>query len=126
MNPHKKAIIRAFICPLRRRRWLESLASSKQHNQMLDRLNHCRDIDERFSTMLPSNANVIAILKAHGAAATCYVLSDSPELDGQEMSLDAALEQAAMNGFGTIISCLPGHLAYYYDECGERCMLLER
>ena len=40
--------------------------------------------------------------------------------------LAEAVAEVAIGGWGTIISCLPGQLAYYYDECGERRMLLER
>jgi len=126
MHPHEEALIRAFIAPPRRPRWLESLRSPRRRDHFLDRLNHCRDVDERYSTALPSNADVVAILKAHGAPATCYVLSATASLDGREMSLAEAVTQAELGGWGTLISCLPGILAYYYDECGERRMLLKR
>ncbi len=126
MHPHEEATIRAFISPPRRTRWLESLASAKRRRRILDRLNHCRDIDERYATPLASNADILALLKAHGASTTCYVLSDAAALDGRVLSLVEAVDQAVWSGCGTIISCLPGRLAYYYDECGERRMLLER
>jgi hypothetical protein len=126
MNAAEEAIIRAFIIPARRTRWLESLASAKRRPSMLDRLNHCRDLDERYSTLLPSNANVVALLRSRGAPAVCYVLSCTANIDGQTLPLDEAVAAAELGGWGTIVSCIPGHLAYYYDECGERRMLLER
>jgi hypothetical protein len=126
MNAHEQAIIRAFITSPRRTRWLESLASAKRRASMLDRLNHCRDLDERYATLLPSNADVAALLRSHGAPATCYVLSCTDAIDGEVMPLDEAVSAAEMGGWGTIISCIPGRLAYYYDECGARQMLLER
>src|SRR3954447_11827252 len=126
MHPHEEATIRAFISPSRRTRWLESLTSAKRRAPFLDRLNHCRDIDERYATPVPSDADVVAVLTARGAPATCYVLSATTALDGRELPLAEAVSESAMGGWGTIISCLPGRLAYYYDECGERRLLLER
>jgi hypothetical protein len=126
MHPDEEATIRAFISQSRRNRWLEMLASPKRRKQFLDRLNHCRDFDERYAASLPSNANVLSILKGRGAPDSCYVISDIADLDRRECLLSQAVEDAAAGGWGTLISCLPGKLAYYYDECGERRLLLER
>jgi hypothetical protein len=126
MHPVEEATIQAFISPQRRTRRLESLASGKRRRRFLDRLNHCRDIDERYATPLASDADIVAVLRGHGAAERCYVLSDTGVLDGRELSLTEAVAEAELNGWGTIISCLPGRLAYYCDEGGERRMLLER
>jgi len=126
MHPHEEATIRAFLIPPRRTRWLESLASAKRRGPCLDKLNHCRDLDERYTTPLPSNTDVVALLRSHGAPATCYVLSSTKEIDGLEMPLDEAILATHTGGWGTIVSCIPGRLAYYYDECGDRRMLLKR
>lgn len=67
MNEIEEAIIRAFITLARRIRWLESLASAKRRARMLDCLNHCRDLDERYATLLPSNTDVVALLRSRGA-----------------------------------------------------------
>jgi hypothetical protein len=126
MNPQEEKTIRAFIVPARRPRYLESLASPKRRGRFLDHLNHCRDIDDRFVTPLASNADVAAELRRRGAPDTCYVISNTAGIDGRELPLEEAIEEATMGGWGTIICCIPGRLAYYYDECGERRMLLER
>jgi hypothetical protein len=126
MNENEEAIIRAFITPARRARWLEFLASAKRRPRILDRLNHCRDLDERFATQLPSNADIIALLRAHGAPATCYVLSCTDDIDRRTLPLEEAISAAELGGWGTIVGCVPGRLAYYYDECGARRMLLVR
>jgi hypothetical protein len=126
MHPDEEAIIRAFIAPARRARWLQLLASPQRRSAFLDRLNHCRDIDERFATPLPSNADVVRLLRGRGAPETCYVISDTAENDGLQFSLEEAIERTIVGGWGTLVSCIPGKLAYYYDECGTRRMLLER
>jgi hypothetical protein len=126
MNENEEAIVRAFIAPARHPRWLEGLASVKRRGRMLDHLNHCRDIDERYATLLPSNADVVGILQARGAPVRCYIMSATEEIDGQTMFVIEAVYAAGTGGWGTILSCIPGRLAYYYDECGARRMLLER
>jgi hypothetical protein len=126
MHPHEESLIRAFVAPSRRGRWLGLLASAKRRRSFLDRLNHCRDIDDRYATPLPSNANVVAVLRSHGAPESCYVVSDIPAIDGQELPLVDAIDQVESSMFGTLIGCIPGRLAYYYDECGARRWLLQR
>jgi len=126
MDPDEEATVRAFIAPARRRRYLEFLASPKRRRRFLDRLNHCRDIDERFATSIRSNVDVAALLRQRGAPETCYVISDTSEIDGQRLGPEEAIERSGSALWGTLISCIPGKLAYYYDECGARRMVLER
>lgn len=126
MHPHEEATIRAFISPSRRARWLELLASLKRRPKFLDRLNHCRDFDERYYTPLASSANVVDVLTARGAPPTCYVISDSPNLDGREWPLAEAVVEAELCGWGTILCCVPGKLAFFYGEQGEQRLLFER
>jgi hypothetical protein len=126
MHPDEEATIRAFILPARRARWLGCLASPRRRGAFLDRLNHCQDIDGRYAAPLPSNTDVVALLRSHGAPATCYVLSCAEAIDGRERPLAEAVREAQAAGWGTILSCVPGRLAYYYDECGDRRMLLRR
>ena len=126
MQTDDDAIIDAFITSVRRERWRASLKNSRRRRGMLDRLNHCRDLDERYTRSLLSVSDVFPALRARGAPATCYVLSDTADIDSRTMLVGEAVQAAEDGGWGTILSCIPGKLAYYYDECGERRMLLER
>jgi hypothetical protein len=126
MHPVETAIVDAFIAPHRQERWRISLASTRRRTQFLDCLNHCRDLDPRYARPLASNVDVLALLRSHGAPDRCYVLSAADELDSREMTLAEAVSDAAMLGWGTIISCIPGRLGYYHDEQGERRYLLVR
>jgi hypothetical protein len=50
-------------------------------------------------------------------------------LDGKTLPLAKAVNDVEImpkNGWGTIVSCIPGELAYYYDEEGERYAILQR
>lgn len=122
---HEEAVVRAFIAPARRGRWLEAIADPGRRSTFLDRLNHCPDLDPRFVTPVPS-ADVADLLRSRGAPATCHILSAADELDGRELPLEQAVAEAEKAGWGTIVSCIPGKLAYFYDECGERRLLLVR
>jgi len=126
MHPVEAAIIDSFIAPHRRERWRLSLDSTKRRVKFLDCLNHCRDLDPRYALPLPSNADVVALLRSRGAPERCYVVSGVDEMDGREMAIEEAVSETALHGWGAIISCIPGRLAYYYDECGERRYLLVR
>ena len=98
MHPTDEAIVRAFIAPHRRARWLLSLMSAKRRSSFLDCLNHCADLDPRFTQWLPSNADVLGLLRSHGAPSNCYVLSCTDSLDGQEMLLEEAVSGAEAGG----------------------------
>jgi hypothetical protein len=95
----------------------------KRRRRFLDRLNHCRDFDERCATPLPSNADVVRVLRSRGAPSRCFVVSDSATIDGRELPLVEAIEQAESCGWATLVSCVPGLLAYYRDESGTRRLL---
>ena len=72
---------------------------------------------------------MLDLLKREGSPAQVYLISGSRTLDGHTMPLEmavAAVDVMPENGWGTIISCIPGQLAYYYDEDGERRALLKR
>jgi hypothetical protein len=126
MPPQEEATIRAFITPNRRPRWIQALNSPKRRRLFLDGLNHCPDLDPRFARLLPPNADVVRLLRDHGAPSICYLISDVAELDGRELPLVEAVQEVAAAGWGTIIGCVPGRLAYYRDEEGSRHFLLVR
>lgn len=126
MHPHEEAFIRAFIVPHRRPRWLESLAAAEKRPVFLDRLNHCRDLDERFITPAPSTSETVATLRRLGAQSECRVISFCESIDGLDLPLAEALDRAERGGWGTVLSCIPGRLGYYHDECGFRRWVLSR
>lgn len=55
------------------------------------------------------------------------MISENPQLDARRVSLDVALEQVIGHGMGTLLSCVPGALAYFEgEEPGIRCILSSR
>jgi hypothetical protein len=121
---HELAIVRAFIAPSRRPRWEEMLREPKRRRAWLDRLNHCRDLDSRRATPMDPHDDVADLLRRCGAPEQAYLLASDDKLDGQLLELEAAIQAAHRSGWGTIISCVPGRLACFYDELGDRRLLL--
>lgn len=124
MNEHEEKTVASFLLKEKRSRFRHLLSSPRKRRAGLDRLNHCSDLDPKFVEWLLSNADVIGILKQAGSPSQVYLISADSSLDASTLPLAEAVEAAARCGWGTIISCIPGKLAYYYDECGERRAIL--
>src|SRR5688500_4961511 len=97
-DPTEDATVRAFIVPAKRDRYATMLGNAKKRASFLDGLNHCHDFDSRYATALPSTADVPALLRSHGAAATCRVISDYRVIDGRVMSIEDAVGEAEGSG----------------------------
>jgi len=123
---HEEAIVKAFILPVRRERYLEFLKSPKNRKKFIDRLAHFNHLNPKFVVNIPSNqsssSGILKLLFGRGAGDKCWVISENSDLDGQEMDLQYALKETVGCQMGTFISCIPGKLAYFEDEDG-RCIL---
>ncbi len=126
MNEHEEKTVESFILREKRHRYKYLLDHSKKRAAELDRLNHCTDLDPRWISWLRSNTAVVDLLWKEGSPKEVYLISASDDLDGRTMMLEEAIEECPERGWGTIVSCIPGRLAYYYDECGERRALLKK
>ncbi len=118
----EEATLRAFIRRERRQRYVALLSSRVKRKKLLGELDHRveGDLDGRFAWPLwrhaDSPSGLYDFLRQRGAPERCHVISSIPELDGNEMDLREALEQIHATGMGTLISCIPGRLAYYEGE----------
>lgn len=124
---HEAAFVRAFIVANKRSRYLTLLAS-KRRREFLQRLDHQLDYEPSLARRIPaeqqSNESIEALLCERGASDQCYVISSNDDWDGRTMSLRHALADVVGCGFGTVLSCVPGRLAYWESEdIGERYIL---
>ena len=127
-SDHAAALIDAFVLTGRRDRYRNLLKSPKLRAKLRAALAHCRDLDPRCKRSIsPSDqdaSGIAALLRSRAAPDSCYLLSESPQLDGRVLPLDEALAAVVGQGFGTLISCVPGQLGYYEgEERGERYIL---
>ncbi|MFI5070796.1 MAG: hypothetical protein ACHP8A_07890 [Terriglobales bacterium] len=123
---HEEALVRAFIPVHRQERFLEIVRKPKKRAKLLAELSHFKALHPKFMVSIPPNQQnpsaLAKILRAKGAGSNCYVISENPELDGQETDLDTALKKVVGYQMGTLLSCVPGRLGYFEDEDG-RCIL---
>lgn len=134
---HEQGAIRAFVQLGKQERFLGFLANPKNRKKLTKSLPHFRWFDQRFATPVPWKVdpnkglwerrlqgieNIYLLLKSKGAGATCWCISEECEIDGRELDLRAALEHVTGAGMGTILSCIPGKLAYFDGE-DERLLL---
>ncbi len=118
-----------FFEPRYRARYL-GLVERGRLDRIAKDLPHFKHLDDRFAKKMPDGrqgpAQIAATLREHGAPSRCFVLSDHPELHSTEVDLDDALTRIVGFGYGTLISCLPGRLAYFEGEEMRERYLLER
>src|SRR5207237_5950795 len=123
---HEEALVKAFIPVHRQERFLEIIAKPKKRAKLLTELSHFKALNPKYMVAIPSNQQnpsaLTKLLRAKGAGATCYVMSENSILDGREMDLEGALKETVGSQMGTLISCMPGRLGYFEDEAG-RCIL---
>lgn len=128
MYSHEEAFVKQFVHKDRQARLLALLTNEKKRRKFIGQLAHFRDFDDRRLTLVPpdqqSVAEILPLLVRAGAAPTCYVFSEDKHLDKREMKLREALDATVNTCMGTIISCVPGRVAYYEGEQpGKRYIL---
>lgn len=127
---HEAEFVRRFVSPEKRRRHLSLLETRKGRKKLTEALDHFDDLDTRYARLVPANAQTVnqieALLKRKGASEHCHVTSSNADIDDREMPLSNALQETVGKGFGTIISCIPGKLAYFEGEEQNQRYVLER
>jgi hypothetical protein len=103
---HEAALIRAFVIPGKRARLVELLSKPKRRKDVLRSLAHFGDLDPRFQLPIPpSEQSAAAIekhLRARGAPADCYVISEDAALDARTLLLSDALRSIVAHGMGSL------------------------
>ncbi|MCH4826925.1 hypothetical protein [Planococcus halocryophilus] len=120
----EELVVKSFFEKQVQERVLYELFTPKKRNHALNRLCHqyTKMLKEKymFEILSPNSSPkyIYELLKSNGAAKMCYSLSYSEKIDGKELPLQEALEHAVGFGFPSIISCIPGELAYFEAEQG--------
>jgi hypothetical protein len=118
-------IIKAFLTPT-----IGFLTSKKGRMKLLDKLYHFDDFDPTCIVELSAACNsangLIAELRRRGATDEVYVMSVAEELDGVSGPIEDVIQEVFESVEGTIVSCLPGTLAYYEGEAPNNRFILHR
>jgi hypothetical protein len=122
---HELGLMR-FIVPARRDRFHQSLTNERLRSKLARNL-HARQVDQRHAELVPHDwrePDVRQRLSDLGAPATCWVVSDNPDLDARCLALENALEQLLFQDAIGFVSCVPGRLALFSDEApGDQWVL---
>lgn len=128
LNLHEELFVRNFIISAKRDRYLSLLETAKGRRKLTGAFDHCSDLDMRYAKLIPANQQYVEaieeMLKGSGAPDECHVMSSNPAMDNQNIALHTALSETVGQGAGTLISCIPGKLAYFeFGDVSERYIL---
>jgi len=118
----EELIVKSFFEKNVQERVLHELFTPKKRDHALNRLCHKyqRMLKGKYMIEIPppnsDPDDIYKLLMKNGAEKMCYSLSYSEKVDGKELPLQEALEHAVGFGFPSIISCIPGELAYFEAE----------
>jgi hypothetical protein len=125
-NEH--VLIVAFVKRNKRDRYREILSNPRLRHKFTDRLAHFTDFDPKYRLPIPSNKlfveSIATELQKRNSPAIVFAISEDPTLDQKELPLVEALKQIVGSGMGTILSCIPGCLAFVETE--DERFILER
>ena len=127
-------IVKTFFYKNKQDRMMIELLSPEKRRDALWKLCHRfrNYMNEKYIIEIPKPnsyfIDIASILKEHGAGNnSCYVMSLKEEVDGRPLPLLAALEKTVGFGLTSIVSCIPGKLAYFEAEqsfgAPHRCIL---
>lgn len=125
---HELALIAAFVTRSRRDRYREFLSRPKLRREFTSRLAHFADFDPKYRLPISSNKlfvnNIASELQKRHSPRIVFVISEDPTLDQSEIPLRDALDCVVGRGVGTVLSCIPGRLAFVETE--DERFILER
>jgi hypothetical protein len=125
----EEATVRAFVRRERVDRYVALLRTRTSRQKLVASLYEF-DLDGRYVWPIPESdqtpERVYELLRQRGAPEDCYVMSEDRDLDGRWVALQEALDMTVTVGMGTLISCLPGKLAYYEGEREDARYILVR
>lgn len=123
IDDHARQLVTAFALPSKVGR-LNSLRSTDEKRAKfragLGLMPFRSDRTTRLSHADSSPSAVLTRLRDLGAGERCVVFEEGREWAG---TLDDAVAAVVGQGYGAVISCLPGRLGYAESESGERLVL---
>jgi hypothetical protein len=122
------SLISAFVKRSKRDRYREILSNPRLRHKFTKLLAHFTDFDPKYRLPISSGKlhveNIALELQKRNAPSIVYAISEDPTLDQKELPLVEALKQIVGGGMGTVLSCIPGRLAFVETE--DDRFILER
>jgi hypothetical protein len=113
---NEQSLIAAFVKRSKRDRYREMLSTPRLRHKFIHQLAHFADFDFKYRLPIPSNKlfvenSTVELLKRRSPNVV-FAISEDPSLDQKELPLVEALPLIVGRGMGTILSCIPGRLAF--------------
>jgi hypothetical protein len=125
---HEHSLVSAFIKRSKRDRYREFVSNARLRHKFTGQLAHFSDFDAKYRVPLPSNKlfveNITRELHRRHSPNFVFAISEDPSLDQKEIALVEALNAIVGRGMGTVLSCIPGRLAFVETE--DERFILER
>jgi hypothetical protein len=125
---NEQALIAAFVTRNKRNRYREFLSDPRLRHKFTRQLAHFTDFDPRYRLPIPSSKlfvdNIVIELRRRRCPNFVFAVSEDPRLDQKELPLFEALTEVVGSGMGTVLSCIPGRLAFVETE--DERFILER
>ena len=117
---HTSGFCEAFVVAAKRERLLR-LLSGRRRSAGVVALAHpdCIDLSRASAWTSGDPVELADLLRAAGAPAEVYLISNYDVLDHRTMMLTGASAAVLNLGLGTVISAIPGKLAFYEGEYGK-------
>ncbi|MDQ0201977.1 hypothetical protein [Neobacillus ginsengisoli] len=118
----EEIIVKSFFNKRIRQRVLFELSTQNKRRHALHRLchNYFETLRNEYMIEIPKpNSDpqeIVKIMKKYGAEDSCYSISLNEDIDGKELPLLTAIEEAVGYGMPSIVSCIPGKLVYFETE----------
>jgi hypothetical protein len=123
-----QALVAAFVKRSKRDRYRELLSNPSLRHKFTSQLAHFKDFDTKYRVRIPGNRlfveNTAIELQKRHSPNIVFAISEDPGLDQRELPLVEALNQIVGRGMGTVLSCIPGRLAFVETE--DERFILER
>jgi len=120
IKQHENSFINAFLVAEQQQRFCALLKSKKGRKKIRDSLSHSIKFKPQTIRQIPTDKqaadDILKLLIKNQSPTTCYLISEHTSFDEKEMDLNKALRVIVGSGIATIISCIPGKLAYYEGE----------
>lgn len=125
---NEQALIAAFVTRNKRDRYREILSNPRLRHKFISQLAHFADFDPKYRLSIPSSKlfvnNIEVELQRRHSPSIVFAISEDPALDQRDLPLAEALTQTVGRGMGTVLSCIPGRLAFVETE--DERFILER
>ena len=128
---HEQATIQSFIQMERQERCLFLLSHPARRRDFTRQLAHFKWLDPRWAAPIPPKVahtadQIATLLRQKRAGNSVWAISEDPSMDAREFPLEKAVKEIWGGNKGTILSCIPGKLAFFRGEEMKSELLLMR